>query len=195
MGYGVGQVPRCASAAVTTAAPTGTRFSRAAWFEQDNAKTGTTRRGRGDRQLAFMAVDDHSADCQSQAHSVRLRRNKGVEYRVALFRAESRAGVFHHEVNCGVAIQPRSDSQHALPIDRAHCFHGIVDQVDDDLLQLPPVTDDGRQFGGQLDAGLNAMLLKSASKARKASRVRLFKSTWFLVGTAFLNNARTLSNI
>jgi hypothetical protein len=60
-----------------------------------------------------------------------------------------------------MTIELSSHLQYPIAIRRSvHCLDRVVDEVKDDLFQLPPMAIDKRQFGRQLNAGLNAMILQ-----------------------------------
>ena len=77
------------------------------------------------------------------------------------FWINSRSRISHCYGNRVMTIEPSSHSQYPIAIRRTvHCFDRVVDQVKDDLFQLPPMAIDKRQFGRQLKASLNAMILQ-----------------------------------
>src|SRR5262245_2988258 len=112
-------------------------------------------------QLTAMMFDNHSTDCQSQAHAVRLRREKCTKYAVEAFWINSRPGISHRHSYRIPTTERGCHPQYPIAIcRRVHCFDRVVNQVKDDLFQLPPMALDKRQFGRHLKASLNAMILQ-----------------------------------
>src|SRR5262245_7315126 len=108
-----------------------------------------------------MMFDNHSTDCQSQAHAVRLRGEKRTEYAVEAFWINSRPGISHRHSYRIPTTERGCHPQYPIAIRRdVHCLNRIVDQVKDDLFHLPPMELDKRQFGCKLKASLDAMILQ-----------------------------------
>src|SRR5262245_17162442 len=108
-----------------------------------------------------MMFDNHPTDCQSQAHAMRLCREKCTEYAVETFWINSWPGISHCYSYRIMTVELCSHLQHPIAIGRGvHCIDRVVDKVKDDLFQLPPMALDKRQLGRQLKASLNAMILQ-----------------------------------
>src|SRR6476620_12252641 len=93
-------------------------------------------------EAPVMGLDDRFADRQSQAHSVRLRAEEGVEQLAHVRGVNSRTGIIHHDQDCAGVGWLGSDAQHARTIrDRLHCVDRIGNKIDHDLpkLNLVPV--------------------------------------------------------
>ncbi len=98
-----------------------------------------------------MLLDDHAADGEPQAHTVRLRRDKRAEYALELLGIDAEPGVFDFHRNGVAAVKRASHLQQPASIRRrGHGFERVVGQIEDDFLQLTRMADDVRQFGHQL---------------------------------------------
>jgi hypothetical protein len=93
-------------------------------------------------------INDRAADRQAHPHSAGLRREEGIEDVLGDRRIQPRPGVFHRNQDTVWCFAPRADPKPARAIGNgAHRFHPVHDQIEDNLLQLNPVTNrDGRRF-------------------------------------------------
>ena len=113
--------------------------------------------GRGGK-LAAVAFDDHPADRQAHAHAFLLCGDEGVEYPVHLCGLIPGPEVLHGNADRIAAAFFRSNPQFPFSNRAArHSVDRIVHEVEYDLLELPLVAKDGRQFRFQLDVGGDAV--------------------------------------
>jgi hypothetical protein len=82
-----------------------------------------------------MGIDDRSTNGQPYPHSVGLRRVESLENALEFFRINSRPRIAHGDEAIRLPLLG-ADQQLSWPIDQAHCFDRVQDQVQDDLLQL-----------------------------------------------------------
>jgi len=90
-----------------------------------------------------MGLDDRPADRQPDAHAVGLRREEGVEDAIGSGRIQP------HAVSSTATSTParswfRDIVAPSAVRDCAHGFNAVHDQIQHDLLQLDPVSKDGR---------------------------------------------------
>jgi hypothetical protein len=108
-----------------------------------------------------MTLDNHAANGQSQSGPVGFCREKCIEYAVEICRIDPRSRVLDLNNNGIVAMplgfQPQSPA--ACP-DGVHRFNGILQQIDQHLLQLALMARDARQIGCQFDARHDTMSLQ-----------------------------------
>ena len=110
-----------------------------------------------------MGVDDRAADRQPHAHAAGFRREEGFEQAVHGFRREARTGVLDRDQHGAGFAALRSHAQHTrLACVRAHRIDRIQDQIQNDLLQLHPVTHDGFEPVGQVGLERNIVLAEFA---------------------------------
>src|SRR5262249_20276742 len=118
----------------------------------------------GGGKFAAVMLDDHAADGQAQAHSVRLGGDEGAEYLVQPARLDAGAGVFHRDRNGVASARLAAHAQYPRPVGRgAHGFDRVLHQVENDFLDLPAMTVDQWQLG-QLDAALDRAILQFAAE-------------------------------
>src|SRR5260370_20518667 len=112
-----------------------------------------------------MTLNNHAANGQSQSRSMRLCRKECAKYAIQVFRIDSRSRVFYCDDNCIATTKLSSHPQHPTSIRGGiHCFERVMDQVKDDLLQLISIAINKRQFGCQLGADRNAMILQLSTQ-------------------------------
>src|SRR6266567_9137276 len=95
-----------------------------------------------------MILDNRAADPETHPHSLRLGRVKSLKKPRAVSAAEAYAGIAHLDDDRPLAIQfsgagldPQSSLAVGVP---RHCFSGVLNQVQQHLLQLDAVPpDDG----------------------------------------------------
>jgi len=128
----------------------------------------TSQRGAGSvirlgPQAALVSLDDRPADRQADTHAVDLGREERVEQLVHAVAVEAHAGVPHRQADPVAILVPGTD--HDLSRAAVNADHGIrsvAEQIEDDLLQLDPISVDGRQVLRQLRPQDNVVPLKLA---------------------------------
>src|ERR1700722_5553592 len=92
-------------------------------------------------QFSAVSFNDGTADGQSHTHALRLGSEEGVENMFHAFGVESRSGILHHDLYAPGFVGLRTDQQDTRPVCyRSHGLDTVHDQVQDDLLQLDPIT-------------------------------------------------------
>src|SRR3954465_12661167 len=94
---------------------------------------------------ATMILDDRSTDRQPDPHAAALGCMERFEQLLGAFVFETYAGILHGEAHMIVIFSFCFYYHIPGPIvDAAHRFGGVEQQVQDDLLKLNPIADDGR---------------------------------------------------
>src|SRR3977135_3814336 len=92
-----------------------------------------------------MCLDDRAADRQSHAHAAGFGSEEGVEQPVRVLGGNPDTAVFHCYQNLACFVLMRSDHQFARPVrDRLHRLDAVHYQIDNHMLQLDPISEDGR---------------------------------------------------
>src|SRR3954452_10187013 len=104
-----------------------------------------------------MSVDDRPADRQPHARSTGLRSVKGFKDLVETLRINARAGIAHgHDEACLILLC--ADQQLSRPLlHRIHCFSGIQNQIQQDLLQLNAISQNRKYSLSKPGLDRNAM--------------------------------------
>src|ERR1700722_15387669 len=102
-------------------------------------KCRTTRFVRLDPHMSPMGIDDRSTNGQPYPHSVGLCCVESIENALSLFRINPRPRIAHGDESILLPLLG-ADQQLSWPIDRAHCFDRVQDQVQDHLLQLNTIS-------------------------------------------------------
>src|SRR5215470_7737858 len=92
-----------------------------------------------------MGVDDRAADRQPHSHAVRLRRVERLENALQLLRVDAWPSIAYCYENTSVVVFRADQQLSCRQLSEPHCFDGIEDKVEDDLLQLNAISVNGRQ--------------------------------------------------
>jgi hypothetical protein len=137
---------------------------RQAALRENHPKNSATRMGWRSGKLATVALNDHSADRKAQSHPAWLCGHEGIEHFVQAPCIDAGAGIPDLHGNCLVAIAPGAHRQQPMIVlDCVHCLHRVVQQINDNLLQLTPVSDDMRHAVHQFASDRNAMVIEQAA--------------------------------
>src|SRR5688572_15004730 len=108
-----------------------------------------------------MSFDDGAADGEPDPHAGALRRVERVEQLVYTLLVDAHAGIPYGQAHSILVLAFGSDQQ--LPRAVVHAHHrvaGVADQVQDDLLELDPVTGQRRKILGELRMNCDPVSLK-----------------------------------
>jgi hypothetical protein len=112
-----------------------------------------------------VGVDDGPADRQPHPNSAGLRGVESLENALDMFQINPRPRIAHRDEDAVCPALLGADQQLTRPpVDRAHCFGRVQDQVQDDLLQLNPISLNGRQPLAQAGLNGNSILGDCASR-------------------------------
>jgi hypothetical protein len=90
-----------------------------------------------------MRLDNRSADRKSHAYAVGFRREEGLEDAISGRQIDTQTSVLNCHKHAVRVDRLRRYRQHFRTIhDHAHGFNAIQDQIEHDLLQLNPVSED-----------------------------------------------------
>ena len=110
-----------------------------------------------------MSLDDRAADRQPDTHTPALGCIEGFEHPFEILRIDAGPGILRAQTDMIVSFPPGSDQQ--LPravVNTNHGFRSIAEEVQDDLLQLDTIADDGREGLGKLGPQDHPIPLKIA---------------------------------
>ena len=93
--------------------------------------------------LPVVLINDPMGNGESEPHASLLGREKGIKELFHIFRRNTPSGVSNRKLNPSVVLHDMS-CQCELALFR-HCLDRIEEKVENDLLHLFPVKDDGRQ--------------------------------------------------
>ena len=100
---------------------------------------------------AAVRFDDRAAHRQPHAHPATLGGKERIVQPVQVARIDPDAGVVHSHGDVLTVGRVRSDHQFRRPVlDARHGLDTVPHQIQDDLLELDPVTENGRASRGQL---------------------------------------------
>ena len=101
-----------------------------------------------------MTLNNRAADPEAHPHTLRLGRVKSLKKPRGFSAAEAYAGIAHFDRDRPLAIQFSGaglDLQSSLSVrNPRHCFNGVLNQVQQHLLQLDAVPPDAGEVVGQL---------------------------------------------
>src|ERR1700729_858129 len=107
-----------------------------------------------------MSFNDRVTDRQSHSHALGLRGEEAFEDAVPACRVKTNTGIRHVDDDVALIVELRTDGQDTGAVsDRTHRLDAVHDQVENDLLQLDPVSHDGRKLGSQVGLDGDAMSL------------------------------------
>jgi hypothetical protein len=116
-----------------------------------------------------MRFDDGMANSETHAHAVGLGREEGVENPVSIGRVDPGARIPHRYHHQAGAILARANHQLTRPVvHRGHCLDPVDDQVDDHLLKLNSIAEDGGQTTRKLRAKHHPLCRQFTLKQRGA---------------------------
>jgi hypothetical protein len=95
-------------------------------------------------EMPIMQFNDGTADGQAHTHSVLLGGEKGLEDAIRMLQA--RTAILHFDADGAGIMQPGAQDQSSPASgDGIHRVHAVDAQIDQDLLNLHPVSQDRRQ--------------------------------------------------
>src|SRR3984893_2649670 len=114
---------------------------------QGEAEYGAKGRSGFRPQAALMSFNDRVTDCQPHSHALGLRGEEAFEDAVPVCWVKTNTGIRHVDGDVALIVELRADRQDTWAVsDRTHRVDPVHDQVENDLLQLDPVSHDGRKL-------------------------------------------------
>src|SRR2546422_7737476 len=134
-----------------------------------------------------MRVDDGAADRQPHAQTAGLRGEEGAEQPVDGVPVDPDARVLHGHQNLIAAVRPRANHQLRRPVpDGRHRLDTIHHEVDEHLLELDSITEDGGQRRRQVHPQRHPMAEhRGARTSGTTSQMTWLTSSRALCGSVF----------
>src|SRR5258705_938510 len=101
-------------------------------------------------QFAPVRFCNGAIDPKSNPHAINFRREEWFENLLSILWVEAHPKVPHFDCNPAVAFEGAQDELALVGGTFRHGFCDLNDQIEDDLLQLDPVSENRRQFDIQL---------------------------------------------
>ena len=105
-----------------------------------------------------MRFDNPAANGQPNSDASGFRREEGVEQAIDVVRVDARTIVLHRNDHLTDIVLLRLDQQFVRSVaNRRHGLNTICQEIDDDLLQLNPITTHQRQIGSEVESQEDAI--------------------------------------
>ena len=116
----------------------------------------------------MMPLDNGAADRQADAHAIVLCRVESVEQPVGVLRREAHPRVLHQNayVVAVILLSPDQQSPWSI-INTTHRVRGILEEIQDHLLKLDPITHDRREYTGKLRFQYHSIPMKVTQRQGK----------------------------
>ena len=139
-----------------------------------------------------MTLDDRTTDAQPHPHSVGLGAVQRLEEFVSVAWRDPSTNVMHAERDLVVVILHRRDRDDpVLLVGARHRLDGVLDQVEDDLLQQDAVSSHERRIVSKIAVHGHTRAIELAAQQSQSASTVSFRLTRSMTGCRMAKSARS----